>query len=129
MIEDWIGARRQKERPPSAERVLQTEDYSVSNSLGETIDLKGFIEEQARFSVGFDVERTLGLENGLTLSPSIGADIGFASLDGEGLFGRISAGLTLSNHDNWNIDFSLLFNVEGDGSRSGGGKIGARVSF
>ncbi|MHA4735204.1 autotransporter outer membrane beta-barrel domain-containing protein [Ensifer adhaerens] len=87
------------------------------------------IEEQARFSVGFDVERTLGLENGLTLSPSIGADIGLASLDGEGLFGSISAGLALSNHDNWNIDFSLLFNVEGDGSRSGGGKIGARVSF
>ncbi len=107
----------------------ETEDYSVSNSLGETIDLKGFIEEQARFSVGFDVERTLGLENGLTLSPSIGADIGFASLDGEGLFGRISAGLALSNNDNWNIDFSLLFNVEGDGSRSAGGKIGARVSF
>ncbi|KQX58597.1 MULTISPECIES: hypothetical protein [unclassified Ensifer] len=84
---------------------MQTEDYSVSNSLGETIDLKGFIEEQARFSVGFDVERTLGLENGLTLSPSIGADIGFASLDGEGLFGRISAGLTLSNQQ---LEYRLL---------------------
>ncbi|MGO4625300.1 autotransporter outer membrane beta-barrel domain-containing protein, partial [Ensifer sp. 2TAB8] len=94
----------------------ETDDYSVKNVLGEVIDLKGFIEEQARLSIGFDVERTLELENGLLLSPSVGADVGFASLDGEGLFGRVSAGLALSNTDNWDLDFSLLFNIEGDGS-------------
>ncbi|WP_455918572.1 putative Ig domain-containing protein [Ensifer canadensis] len=107
----------------------ETDDYTVKNAIGETIDLKGFIEEQARFSVGFDVERTLELENGLTLSPTVGADVGFASLDGEGLFGRVEAGLALSNNDNWDLDFSLLFNIEGDGSQSAGAKIGARVSF
>ncbi|MBM3091427.1 hypothetical protein GFB56_11435 [Ensifer sp. T173] len=107
----------------------KTDDYTVKNAIGETIDLKGFIEEQARFSVGFDVERTLELENGLTLSPTVGADVGFASLDGEGLFGRVEAGLALSNNDNWDLDFSLLFNIEGDGSQSAGAKIGARVSF
>lgn len=107
----------------------ETDDYTVRNALGETIDLRGFIEEQARFSVGFDVERTLELENGLMLSPTVGADVGFASLDGEGLFGRVSAGLALSNNDNWDLDFSLLFNIEGDGSKSAGAKIGARVSF
>ncbi|MBK5570336.1 putative Ig domain-containing protein [Ensifer sp. SSB1] len=107
----------------------ETDDYSVKNALGEVIDLKGFIEEQARLSVGFDVERTLELENGLILSPSVGADVGFASLDGEGLFGRVSAGLALSNNDNWDLDFSLLFNIEGDGSQSAGAKVGARVRF
>ncbi|MEI2302278.1 putative Ig domain-containing protein [Ensifer sp. MJa1] len=107
----------------------EVDDYTVRNSLGETIDLRGFIEEQARFSVGLDVERTLELENGLTLSPIVGADVGFASLDGEGLFGRVSAGLALSNNDNWDLDFSLLFNIEGDGSQAGGAKVGARVRF
>ncbi len=107
----------------------EADDYSVENALGETIDLKGFIEEQARFSIGFDVERTLELENGVILSPTIGADLGFASLDGEGLFGRVSAGLTLSNNDNWDLDFSLLFNIEGDGSQAAGAKVGARVRF
>ncbi|CAN7661605.1 putative Ig domain-containing protein [Ensifer adhaerens] len=107
----------------------ETDNYSVSNALGETIDLKGFIEEQARFSIGVDVQRTLELQNGLTLSPTIGADVGYASLDGEGLFGRVSAGLALSNNDNWDLGFSLLFNIEGDGSQSAGAKIGARVSF
>jgi len=107
----------------------ETEDYTVKNPLGEVIDLKGFIEEQARLSIGFDVERTLELENGLILSPTVGADVGFASLDGEGLFGRVSAGLALSNNDNWDLDFSLLFNIEGDGSKSAGAKVGARVRF
>lgn len=107
----------------------ETDDYTVKNGLGEAIDLKGFIEEQARLSIGFDVERTLELENGLILSPTVGADVGFASLDGEGLFGRVSAGLALSNNDNWDIDFSLLFNIEGDGSKSAGAKVGARVRF
>ncbi|MFK0274923.1 putative Ig domain-containing protein [Ensifer sp. NPDC090286] len=107
----------------------EVDDYTVKNALGETIDLKGFIEEQARFSIGFDVERTLELENGLILSPTIGADVGFASLDGEGLFGRVSAGLALSNNDNWDLDFSLLFNIEGDGSQAAGAKVGARVRF
>ncbi len=107
----------------------ETEDYTVKNALGEVIDLKGFIEEQARLSIGFDVERTLELENGLILSPTVGADVGFASLDGEGLFGRVSAGLALSNDDNWDLDFSLLFNIEGDGSKSAGAKVGARVRF
>ncbi|MFK0278489.1 putative Ig domain-containing protein [Ensifer sp. NPDC090286] len=107
----------------------EVDDYTVRNALGETIDLKGFIEEQARFSIGFDVERTLELENGLILSPTIGADVGFASLDGEGLFGRVSAGLALSNNDNWDLDFSLLFNIEGDGSQAAGAKVGARVRF
>ncbi|KSV75928.1 hypothetical protein N185_15900 [Sinorhizobium sp. GW3] len=107
----------------------ETDDYTVKNAIGEAIDLKGFIEEQARFSIGFDVERTLELENGLILSPTVGADIGFASLDGEGLFGRVSAGLALSNNDNWDLDFSLLFNIEGDGSQAAGAKVGARVRF
>ncbi|KQX27779.1 hypothetical protein ASD01_22030 [Ensifer sp. Root423] len=107
----------------------EVDDYTARNALGETIDLKGFIEEQARFSIGLDVERTLELENGLILSPTVGADVGFASLDGEGLFGRVSAGLALSNNDNWDLDFSLLFNIEGDGSQAAGAKVGARVRF
>ncbi|SFH02915.1 Putative Ig domain-containing protein [Ensifer sp. OV372] len=107
----------------------EVDDYTARNALGETIDLKGFIEEQARFSIGLDVERTLELENGLILSPTVGADVGFASLDGEGLFGRVSAGLALSNNDNWGLDFSLLFNIEGDGSQAAGAKVGARVRF
>ncbi|MBD9572511.1 putative Ig domain-containing protein [Ensifer sp. ENS08] len=107
----------------------EVDDYTARNALGETIDLKGFIEEQARFSIGLDVERTLELENGLILSPTVGADVGFASLDGEGLFGRVSAGLALSNNDNWDLDFSLLFDIEGDGSQAAGAKVGARVRF
>jgi len=106
----------------------RVDDYSVSDGAS-VIGLNGFTQEQLRLSAGFGLDRTYMLENGLKLMPTVGANVGYSALDGDGLFGTLSAGLTLSNDFNWDIDFSLLFNVEGDGQKSAGGKVGVNVRF
>lgn len=104
------------------------EDYRVSQGA-DVIDLKGFTEEQLRLSTGFDLARVYTLENGLDLTPAAGVNVGYSALDGDGIFGGFTAGLTLSNNTNWDINFSLLVNIEGDGQKSAGGKFGVSVRF
>ncbi|OOG69728.1 hypothetical protein B0E45_15430 [Sinorhizobium sp. A49] len=60
---------------PALRAVLLNEtvdDYSVSNGDGTKVDLKGFAQEQLRFSVGAELERAYRLESGLLLTPRLG---------------------------------------------------------
>lgn len=100
------------------------QDYAVENVSGDSLDLGGFTTEQLRVSLGADLARRMVLENGATLTPSVGLTGGFSGLDGSGLFGQASAGLSLGNLENWAVDFGLLFNIEVSGQTSTGIKVG-----
>ncbi len=104
------------------------EDYEVSDGAGSILGIDGFKERQLRANLGLDLTRAIELSNGLTLSPSAGAKLGYAALDGDGLFGSLSAGFGLSD-DAWNIDAKLLYSVESGGSQSLGANIGLSVRF
>lgn len=46
-----------------------------------------------------------------------------------GAFGSLTAGLTLETADLWMLEASLLFNIEGDGQKSVGGRATASKQF
>lgn len=104
----------------------KVKDYTVSNSAGDALTLDGFTSEQLRVSLGAEVARKFTLSNDTKLTPKIGLTGGFSGINGSGAFGAISTGVSLETANEWNIDFSLLFNLEGDGDKSGGAS--ARVS-
>jgi large repetitive protein len=107
----------------------KVEDYAVHNGAGDTIELDGFAQEQLRVSLGAEIARTFMLEDGSTLTPKLGATAGFSGLDGSGLFGSISTGLSLQAGNGWSIDGGLLFNIERQGEKSVGAKAGVSARF
>ncbi|MCK8782505.1 putative Ig domain-containing protein [Rhizobium sp. NTR19] len=107
----------------------KVEDYSVRNDLGDVIEIDGFREEQFRVSLGAEISRQFNLDNGSTLTPKLGATVGYSGLDGAGAFGNMSLGASLNTADEWNIDAGALFGIEGDGQRSAGVKVGISKRF
>ena len=107
----------------------EVEDYGVGNATGDRLLLPGFTMEQFRVSVGADFERRYLAEDGLLLTPRIGATAGIASLDNSGVFGSVTAGLALSDGFNWDLDASVLFGFENDGELGIGGKLGGSLRF
>ncbi|WP_378945955.1 cadherin-like beta sandwich domain-containing protein [Mesorhizobium sp. ANAO-SY3R2] len=107
----------------------KVEDYAVENDAGDRIELDGFAQEQLRVSLGAEIARSFTLESGSTLTPKLGATAGFSGLDGAGLFGSVSSGLSLQAVNGWAIDAALLFNLEGEGGKSVGAKLGASQRF
>ncbi|PYE85254.1 autotransporter outer membrane beta-barrel domain-containing protein [Phyllobacterium leguminum] len=107
----------------------EVDDYAVKSGSGDEIGLDGFTEEQLRVSLGAEIARSFTLEDSRVFTPTLGATAGFSGLDGEGLFGSVSAGLSLQTSDAWSIDTSLLFNIEGDGETSVGAKAGLGTRF
>jgi hypothetical protein len=63
-------------------------------------------------------------EKDQTLTRKFGGSVGYSAIDGNGMFGSISAGLSLQTAGGWSIDGGLLLNIEGDGDKSVGAKIG-----
>ncbi|MDO1583358.1 cadherin-like beta sandwich domain-containing protein [Rhizobium oryzicola] len=104
----------------------QVKDYTVSNAKGDTLTLDGFTSDQLRVSLGGEIAREYTLSNNTKLTPKVGLTGGFSGIDGSGAFGSLSAGLSVETANEWNLDFNLLFNVEGDGDKSAGAQ--ARVS-
>ncbi|WP_343315725.1 putative Ig domain-containing protein [Brucella sp. BE17] len=107
----------------------KVDDYAVENDNGDTIDMRGFTEEQFRVSFGAEITRQFKLENHAVLRPKLGLTGGFSGLDGSGAFGQVSAGFALQTENAWNIDVGLLFNIEGDGETSAGAKMGVGARF
>ncbi|MBB4955928.1 hypothetical protein H4S14_003970 [Agrobacterium vitis] len=105
------------------------DDYAVKNSSGDTIDLDGFTSEQFRVSLGAEIARSIALASGSTLTPKIGLTTGFAGMDGSGMFGSITAGASLQTTEAWAIEGNLLFNIEGEGEKSVGAKVGLSRKF
>ncbi|WP_429941225.1 putative Ig domain-containing protein [Agrobacterium vitis] len=105
------------------------DDYAVENSSGDTIDLDGFTSEQFRVSLGAEIARSFTLASGSTLTPKLGLTTGFAGLDGSGVFGSVTAGASLQTTEAWAIEGSLLFNIEGEGEKSVGAKVGLSRKF
>ncbi|MFD1725774.1 IPT/TIG domain-containing protein [Rhizobium viscosum] len=102
----------------------KVDDYIVENDGGDVIGLDGFTEEQLRVSIGAEIARVSTLENDMTLTRKFGGTVGYSAVDGSGMFGSVTAGLSLQMADGWSIDGGLLFNIEGDGDKSVGGKVG-----
>ncbi len=105
------------------------DDYGVKNGAGDTVGLDSFTEEQLRISLRAEISRQFSLENDMTLTPKLAGTIGYSGLDGAGLFGSLSAALSLQTAENWSIDTGLLFNIEGDGETSAGAKVGVSGRF
>ncbi|XUY29688.1 autotransporter outer membrane beta-barrel domain-containing protein [Agrobacterium sp. rho-8.1] len=105
------------------------DDYEVTNGAGDILDLYGFTSEQLRASLGAEISRQITLDNGLILTPKIGATGGFSGLDGSGAFAQVSAGLSMQTSQEFDIDFGLLFNIEGDGEQSAGARVGISGRF
>ncbi len=107
----------------------EVEDYSVGNAAGDELTIDGFNAEQFRVSLGAEIARSFTVENGSTLTPKLGVTGGYSGLDGSGAFGSLTAGLTLETADLWMLEASLLFNIEGDGQKSVGGRATASKQF
>ena len=105
------------------------ESYTVENAIGDIITIDGFTEEQFRLSIGAELAHSFVLENGLTLTPSIGATAGLSTLDATALFGQATAGLSLSNNDGWNLDGGVLINFNNEGAVSAGAKASLKLRF
>ena len=105
------------------------DDYGVKNGAGNVIDLDGFTEEQMRVSLRAEIARQFSLENDMTLTPRVAGTVGYSGLDGEGVFGSVSAALSIDGPQGWSIDAGLLLNVEGDGETSAGAKVGVSARF
>ncbi|WP_180336097.1 putative Ig domain-containing protein [Pleomorphomonas diazotrophica] len=104
-------------------------DYAIDNADGDVMELKGFTTDQLRVSLGAEYSRDIRLDDGAVLTPRLGVIAGFSGLDGSGAFGSLSAGLTFSPREAWNVDLGLLLGVEGDGQTSAGAKIGLSGRF
>lgn len=85
------------------------EDYRVANGTGSTVDMDGFTEEQIRVSTGAVLSRRYTLDGGTTMTPKLGINTGFAGVDGEGLFGNVTAGIEIGTEFNWDLDLTLLY--------------------
>ncbi|WP_425329578.1 putative Ig domain-containing protein [Stappia indica] len=105
------------------------DDYSVRNAAGNVVGMDGFTVEQLRVSLGAELARQFVLEEGMIVTPSIAVTGGFAGLGGSGAFGSLGAGVELTNGGMWSLDGALLFNIEGDGQASAGGRMGLAVRF
>ncbi|TPP10288.1 Ig-like domain-containing protein [Rhizobium glycinendophyticum] len=103
--------------------------YEISDGAGSILGIDGFNERQLRANLGLDLAHEIELSNGLQITPSAGVKLGYAALDGNGLFGSMSAGLGLSDGSGWNVDAKLLYSVESGGSQSLGANLGLRVRF
>ena len=104
-------------------------DYEVSNVDGVTIGLYGFTQEQFRVSLGAELEHVMALDNGLTLTPSIGVTAGVSTLDTSSLFGSLTTGFTLTSDGLWTVNGGLLLNFDDEGAKSAGAKAGVSVGF
>lgn len=105
------------------------DDYAVTNGASDKVELEGFVEEQLRVSLRAEIARQFNLENDMTLTPKLAGAIGYSGLDGAGLFGSLSAGLSLETAEGWSIDAGLLFNIEGDGGKSAGANVGVSAAL
>lgn len=105
------------------------DDYEVTNGAGDILDLNGFTSEQLRASLGAEISRQITLDDDLILTPKLGATAGFSGLDGSGVFAQASAGLSMQTSQGFDIDFGLLFNIEGDAEQSAGARVGISGRF
>ncbi|RZN13115.1 autotransporter outer membrane beta-barrel domain-containing protein [Bradyrhizobium sp. Leo121] len=107
----------------------RVEDYVVGNSARDQIAISGFDARQLRVSAGAEIARSYLLGNGSILTPKVGGTGGYSGLDGSGVFGTFTAGVSLKTQDQWTLDAGLLYNVEGRGQSSVGGKLGLGAKF
>jgi hypothetical protein len=103
--------------------------YTVSNGAGTSLIIDGFTEDQFRASLGAELKRQFTLENGLKLTPKVGATVGATTLSGAGLFGALSAGLNLADMGGWMLDTEVLLNLDNQGAKSAGAKASFRQQF
>lgn len=107
----------------------QVDGYAVENGAGDLVDVDGFTQQQLRASLGAAIEHRIAFDNGMTLVPKLGGQVGYAGLGGAGLFGSASTGISLEATDDWALDTSLSLSIEGDGQKSAATRLGVSGRF
>ena len=105
------------------------DDYTVRNDGGDELDIDGFDAEQFRVSLGAEIARSFTLESGAKVTPKLGVTAGYAGIDGPGIYGSLTAGVTMQTPDFWMLEASLLLNIENDGQKSVGATVRAGKQF
>ncbi|HEY4201968.1 MAG TPA: putative Ig domain-containing protein [Devosiaceae bacterium] len=108
-------------------------DYAVTDGDGTIVTVKGFTSAQLRLSVGGKLEYTMGLDNGMTVVPYLGANLGLSAMDGASLvdngFGTLSAGFTLASDSAWRLTSGIELGLEAEGTRSASAKLSLSAGF
>lgn len=105
------------------------DDYTVADGLGAVVAVPGLESEQIRLSFGTDVERRFARPDGAALTPRLGFTGGYAGLDGAGLFGSLSAGLSYRTPGSWQFTGSLRLGHESGGETTLGTRLGVSAGF
>jgi hypothetical protein len=103
--------------------------FTVTNCAGGVVDIGDFAHEQLRIGLGATIERRLGLDDELFLTPRLGVDVGVAGMRGPDLFGSASLGGTLSGQGDWSVDGSLDVNADSNGLTGVSTRIGVQGPF
>lgn len=107
----------------------KVEDYIVRNGSGSELAVEGFTSEQLRLSLGAEIAREYRLSDGSQMTPKIGVTGGFSGLDGAGAFASLNTGVVLETAEQWAIDFSILYSLDGDGGKSAGARAALGKRF
>jgi large repetitive protein len=104
-------------------------DYAVADGSGTVVEVPGLESEQIRLSFGTEIERRFSLRDGAALTPRLGLTGGYSGLDGAGLFGSLSAGLSYRTPGYWQFTGSLRVGHEASGETSLGTRLGLSAGF
>jgi len=104
-------------------------DHAVANAAGDVVQVPGLESEQVRLSFGSDFERRFALPDGAALTPRLGFTGGYSGLDGAGLFGSLSAGLSYRTPGTLQITGSVRLGHEAGGETSIGTRLGVSAGF
>jgi hypothetical protein len=103
--------------------------YTLSDGKGGTVNVAGYTEEQLRASLGMELSRAIALDNGLTLTPTLGLSGGYAALGGPGAFGKVSAGLALETEAGFEITAGLSSTLDAQGAKTISANAGLSGGF
>jgi hypothetical protein len=101
-------------------------DHQLVTGTGGRIAIAGFVTQQLRGSIGIDIRREMMLMGSVVVTPSLALDLGYAGMDGSGIFVTMKPGFTATTESGWTfvggvqISFAegeTLFGVSGNMSR------------
>jgi hypothetical protein len=103
--------------------------YTLDDGMGGTVAVAGYTEDQLPASLGLELSRTIVLDSGLTLTPTLGLSGGYAALGGPGAYGSVSAGLVLATEAGIEVSTGLSSAIDAQGGKSISASAGINGSF
>jgi outer membrane autotransporter protein len=108
-----------------------TGQYTVTDGLGSAITIAGFTTDQLRLSAGGTLEYTMGLGEGLSITPYIGAQLGLSLSrhDEAVVFTTLSTGFDLTGLGSWTLGGAIEADLESDSLKAISAKANIRAGF